>query len=105
MKARKFKTAERWATILTDEFSNQGVMEEELEIPSCLFGGPPVRDNIIKMGESQIGFMNIFARPLFEAVADILPAMQFSVEEILGNMSIWEKKIEEERDSKKIGRA
>ena len=101
MKARKFKTAERWATILTDEFSNQGVMEEELEIPSCLFGGPPVRDNIIKMGESQIGFMNIFARPLFEAVADILPAMQFSVEEILSNMSIWEKKIEEEKDNKK----
>ncbi|OCL04925.1 HD-domain/PDEase-like protein [Glonium stellatum] len=99
--ARKFTTAERWASILTDEFSHQGVMEEELEIPSCLFGGPPVRDNIIKMGESQIGFMNIFARPLFEAVADILPAMQFSVEEIINNMTIWEKKIEEEKDSKK----
>ncbi|KAF2709447.1 HD-domain/PDEase-like protein [Pleomassaria siparia CBS 279.74] len=95
--ARKFVTAARWANILTDEFSNQGVMEQELQIPSCLFGGPPVRDNLIKLGESQIGFMNIFARPLFEAVADILPAMRYAVDEILTNKDIWESKIEGER--------
>jgi 3',5'-cyclic-nucleotide phosphodiesterase len=45
--------------------------------------------------------MNIFARPLFEAVADILPSMRYVVEEILSNKSIWEDKIEEERDHKK----
>ncbi|KAL1613000.1 3',5'-cyclic-nucleotide phosphodiesterase [Paraconiothyrium brasiliense] len=99
--ARKFHTASRWANILTDEFSNQGVMEEELEIPSCLFGGPPVRDDIIKLGESQIGFMNIFARPLFEAVADILPAMRYAVDEILANKAIWEKKISDEKSKAK----
>lgn len=64
---------------------------------SCLFGGPPVRDDIIKLGESQIGFMNIFARPLFEAVTDILPAMQFAVDEILANKAVWEQKIDDER--------
>ena len=101
--ARKFDTAARWANILTDEFSNQGVMEQELQIPSCLFGGPPVRDDLIKLGESQIGFMNIFARPLFEAVADIMPGMQFAVDEILTNKSVWEKKIEQERETKKNG--
>ncbi|KAF1841503.1 HD-domain/PDEase-like protein [Cucurbitaria berberidis CBS 394.84] len=95
--ARKFETAAQWANILTDEFSNQGLMEEELQMPSCLFGGPPVRDDIIKLGESQIGFMNIFARPLFEAVTDILPAMRFAVDEILANKAVWEKKIDEER--------
>jgi hypothetical protein len=73
-------------------------MEIELNIPTQLFGGPPVLDNVIKMGESQIGFMNIFARPLFEAVAHILPAMQFSVDEILANKSVWEKKIEKEKE-------
>lgn len=76
-------------------------MEQELEMPSCLFGGPPVLDDLIKLGESQIGFMNIFARPLFEAVADILPSMRYVVEEILTNKSIWENKIEEERTRKK----
>ncbi|KAF2867266.1 hypothetical protein BDV95DRAFT_503420 [Massariosphaeria phaeospora] len=99
--ARKFDTAARWANILTDEFSNQGIMEQELQIPSCLFGGPPVRDDTIKLAESQIGFMNIFARPLFEGVADILPSMQFAVEEILTNQGIWETRIEEEREKMK----
>ncbi|KAL7779114.1 hypothetical protein CFE70_008617 [Pyrenophora teres f. teres 0-1] len=99
--ARKFETAAKWANILTDEFSNQGLMEQELEMPSCLFGGPPVREDVIKLGESQIGFMNIFARPLFEAVADILPAMRFAVDEMLINKDIWEKKIHDERHRKR----
>jgi hypothetical protein len=73
-------------------------MELELNIPTQLFGGPPVRDNIIKMGESQIGFMNIYAHPLFESVTDILPAMQFSVDEILNNKAIWQQKIDQEKE-------
>ncbi|KAF3045622.1 3',5'-cyclic-nucleotide phosphodiesterase [Didymella heteroderae] len=99
--ARKFETAAKWANILTDEFSNQGLMEEELQMPSCLFGGPPVRDDMIKLGESQIGFMNIFARPLFEAVTDILPAMRFAVDEILTNKAIWDSRIDQEKQRRK----
>jgi hypothetical protein len=76
-------------------------MEQELQMPSCLFGGPPVRDDIIKLGESQIGFMNIFACPLFEAVTDILPAMRFAVDEILANKAVWERKIDDERQKKR----
>lgn len=45
--------------------------------------------------------MNIFARPLFEAVADILPCMRYIVEEILSNKAIWDKKIEEEREKRR----
>lgn len=74
-------------------------MELELNIPTTLFGGPPVRDNIVKMGESQIGFMNIFAHPLFESVTAILPAMQFSVDEILSNKAIWQEKMEQAKES------
>jgi hypothetical protein len=70
-------------------------------MPSCLFGGPPVRDDIIKLGESQIGFMNIFACPLFEAVTDILPAMRFAVDEILANKAVWERKIDTARHKKR----
>ncbi len=72
-------------------------MEKDLGMPSVLFGGPPVRDSIIKMGESQIGFMNIFALPLFQAVTDVLPAMDFAVREMQCNMKIWNGKIEDEK--------
>lgn len=72
-------------------------MEKELNLPTCLFGGPPDRGDAVKMAESQIGFMNIFAGPLFEGISDILPAMRFSVAELEANRSTWEKKIEIER--------
>ena len=79
-------------------------MEKEVGIPTTLFGGPPELGNVIKLANSQIGFMNIFARPLFEAVADVLPAMGFAVDEIKINQGLWKSKIEQERtkeDSRK----
>src|ERR1700761_3014509 len=71
-------------------------METELEIPTCLFGGPPVPGDAIKLGESQQGFMNIFACPLFESVTDVLPAMHFAVDELEKNKVFWQEKIAEE---------
>jgi 3',5'-cyclic-nucleotide phosphodiesterase len=95
--ARVFPVAHQWANILTDEFANQGTMEEELGIPTCLFGGPPTPGDIIKLGESQIGFMSVFARPLFEGVASVLPAMSYTVDELERNRLLWEKRITDER--------
>ncbi|KAI5247153.1 HD-domain/PDEase-like protein [Aureobasidium subglaciale] len=95
--ARKYAVAARWAVILTDEFSNQGAMEKELNLPTCLFGGPPDREDLVKLAESQIGFMSIFAGPLFEGITAILPAMNFSTVEIETNRTIWEEKIHVEK--------
>lgn len=72
-------------------------MEKNVGIPTTLFGGPPELGNLVKLANSQIGFMNIFARPLFEAVTDILPAMEFAVREIKENQNLWGVKIEQER--------
>lgn len=72
-------------------------MEKELNLPTCLFGGPPDREDPIKMAESQIGFINIFAAPLFEGVTNLLPCMQYTVEELDLNRSIWERKIDTEK--------
>lgn len=72
-------------------------MERDVGIPTTLFGGPPELGNLIKLANSQIGFMNIFAYPLFEAVTDILPGMQFAVDEIKSNQSIWKFKIDAEK--------
>lgn len=68
-------------------------MEKDVGIPTTLFGGPPELGNLIKLGNSQNSFMNIFARPLFEAVTDVLPAMVFAVNEMKANQDIWTKKI------------
>lgn len=94
--ARPFDVAAKWAGILQLEFSNQGLMEKDVGIPTTLFGGPPELGNIIKLGNSQNSFMNIFARPLFEAVTDILPTMVFAVDEMKANQKIWTNKIQSE---------
>ena len=65
-------------------------------IPTTLFGGPPELGNLIKLGNSQNSFMNIFARPLFEGVTDILPVMVFAVNEMKANQAIWTEKIKME---------
>lgn len=70
-------------------------MEKEVGIESTLFGGPPELGNIVKLANSQNGFMNIFARPLFEAVSDILPTMSFAVDEMKANTETWKSKIEQ----------
>lgn len=67
-------------------------MEKDVGIPTTLFGGPPELGNLIKLGNSQNSFMNIFARPLFEAVTDVLPAMVFAVNEMKVNQEIWTRK-------------
>lgn len=71
-------------------------MEHDLGMSTTLFGGPPELGNVTKLANSQNGFMNIFACPLFEAVSDILPCMTFAVDEMRANQEIWKRKIEEQ---------
>lgn len=82
--------------ILTDEFARQASMEKDLGIPSALFAAP-VRE-IIELGKSQIGFMNMFAIPLFQGVTDVMPGMEFCVEELHQNKLAWETKIKQEQE-------
>ena len=95
--ARPFTVAAQWADLLQQEFANQGVMEKDVGIKSTLFGGPPEIGNTAKLANSQNGFMNMFARPLFEAVTDILPTMIFAVNEMEANTKVWNDKIEQEK--------
>ena len=66
-------------------------------IETTLFGGPPELGNVTKLANSQIGFMNIFALPLFDSVTDILPPMRFTVNQIKANQEVWKQRIEEEK--------
>ena len=100
--ARPFGVAAKWSDILQLEFARQGEMEKDIGIPTTLFGGPPELGNVTKLANSQLNFMNVYAGPLFEAVTDILPGMQFAGEEIQANRDIWKSKLEEEK-SKEIG--
>lgn len=74
--------------ILSDEFSRQASMESELQIPTALFSVPTKEQPALF--KSQLGFMNLFAIPLFQGVADILPTLKYTVDELETNKKLFE---------------
>jgi 3',5'-cyclic-nucleotide phosphodiesterase len=96
--ARPFDISAAWAKILMNEFARQGELEAELEIPTCLFGGPPNKEDMLGAAQSQKGFMNLFGFPLFQAISAIIPSVACSVETLEANQATWERKIQAEKD-------
>lgn len=72
-------------------------MEKEVGMETALFGGPPELGNLLKLATGQINFMTIFASPLFEGVADLMPQMWFAATQIKANKSVWQDLIEFEK--------
>ncbi|KAL2367177.1 hypothetical protein RJ035_004857 [Blastomyces gilchristii] len=87
--ARPWSIAKRWTNALQEEFAQQGKMEKTIGMETALFGGPPELGNIPKLAKGQIDFMTIFALPLFDSMADLIPEMTFTTVEIRRNKSIW----------------
>ncbi|RMD44751.1 hypothetical protein DV735_g290, partial [Chaetothyriales sp. CBS 134920] len=102
--ARPWDVAEKWTYLLQEEFAKQGEMEEAVGIGTTLFGGPPELGNMLKLANGQIGFMTIFAHPLFSNVSDIIPAMGFAADEINKNKAVWSDRAEIEKQ-KQVKRA
>jgi hypothetical protein len=75
--------------ILSEEFSRQASMENELEIKTSLMSEP--KQDKLSLTTAQLKFMNLFALPLFQGVADILPAMQYCVDELLLNKELFDQ--------------
>jgi 3',5'-cyclic-nucleotide phosphodiesterase len=94
--ARPWRIAEKWTQILQEEFANQGEMEREVGMETALFGGPPEIGNNYKLATGQIGFMSIFALPLFEGISDLLPQLQFTADHICRNQAQWQEISNEE---------
>ncbi|KAI1353064.1 hypothetical protein F5Y01DRAFT_67179 [Xylaria sp. FL0043] len=90
--ARRYDAALQWMNILCDEFSRQAAMEEEIGIKSSLIQ-PPKKD-FQSLAKAQLGFVKLFAIPLFQGVAEVLPQMQYTVSEVEKNTGHFEKALE-----------
>ncbi|KAI0400395.1 hypothetical protein F4802DRAFT_602108 [Xylaria palmicola] len=90
--ARRYDTALQWMNILCDEFSRQAAMEEEIGIPSSLISQP--KKDFMSLAKAQLGFVRLFAIPLFQGVADVLPQMQYTVLEIEKNTHYFDQAVQ-----------
>lgn len=95
--ARPFDVSAIWARILMNEFSRQGQLEAELQIPTCLFGGPPNKEDLLAAAQSQKGFMSLFGFPLFSGMTSVMPSVSCAIRELENNQQIWERRIEYEK--------
>lgn len=95
--ARPFDVSSTWARILMNEFARQGELEAELELPTCLFGGPPNKEDMLAAAQSQKGFMSLFGSPLFSGIADMMPSVKCAFDTLEANQDTWERKIAAEK--------
>jgi 3',5'-cyclic-nucleotide phosphodiesterase len=95
--ARPFDVSATWAKILMDEFARQGELEAELNLPTCLFGGPPNKEDMLAAAQSQKGFMSLFGSPLFSGIAEIMPSVRCAFNTLESNQDTWERKIQVEK--------
>lgn len=101
--ARPFEVSAQWAKILMHEFARQGELESELQIPTCLFGGPPDENDLLAAAQSQKGFMNLFGFPLFKGISEVMPNVSCTLSELEHNKEVWEKRIVEETARREAG--
>src|SRR6266480_2736284 len=92
--ARSYDIAVQWASILTDEFSRQASLETDLKIPTSL-AVAPTKASSLALAKSQIGFMKLFAVPLFGQIAEVMPEMAFGINEIEANLERWNAMIDD----------
>jgi hypothetical protein len=76
-------------------------METELAIPTSLMSVP--KKDIISLATAQLKFMNLFAIPLFRGAADIVPAMQYCVDELQLNTDLFDRWLLEEQERESPG--
>ncbi|GBC09025.1 hypothetical protein RclHR1_08560001 [Rhizophagus clarus] len=92
--ARPYHIAKSWSNVLLQEFSCQGNLERKLGLPVA-----PVNDGRVSQPDSQIGFIDYCAMPLFKIVSELIPEIEFTLRYLELNRKTWNDKKETESDN------
>lgn len=71
LQSRPHLVAKAWSTALLQEWSVQAKIEEEFKLPVSVMILNPAEAQA--QAKSQVGFINLFTQPLFDAMASTLP--------------------------------
>jgi hypothetical protein len=83
----------QWAKKIADEFYNQGDVERKLH-----FTVSPFMDRLnhkMDFPKGQMSFMNYIVIPLFEAGAEFVPQLEWTVQKIQDNKEYWQRREED----------
>eukprot|EP01063_Lacrimia_lanifica_P027904 TRINITY_DN3984_c0_g1_i1.p1 TRINITY_DN3984_c0_g1~~TRINITY_DN3984_c0_g1_i1.p1 ORF type:complete len:614 (+),score=199.56 TRINITY_DN3984_c0_g1_i1:52-1842(+) len=85
--SKPFAQANKWGTLVQEEFFTQGDTERELGLEVApLFD----RAAAAKGGASTAGFVKFCALPYFEAVVKVFPSLEYVAQQTRENLAVWE---------------
>ncbi|KDO25021.1 hypothetical protein SPRG_09751 [Saprolegnia parasitica CBS 223.65] len=90
--AKPWKTAERWASLITQEFFEQGQAEKRRGMPVS----PNCDATTTMVPELQIKFINFAVLPCFTILQALFPLASETVTHALTNIQYWEAKRDDE---------
>jgi hypothetical protein len=76
--------------VLLEEWAKQASLETDLELPVSVIASA---DQALQ-AKGQIGFIDLFTQPLFEAVSDVLPELQQYADSCAENRNTWAGRLE-----------
>ncbi|KAF0469187.1 HD-domain/PDEase-like protein [Gigaspora margarita] len=93
--ARPYHIAASWSNVLLEEFKCQGDLERKLGLPIG-----PINDRYGKttQSESQIGFIDFVALPLFKCAGDLIHELKFCVPYLEQNKKQWQERKENQNE-------
>lgn len=75
---------------MLEEWAKQASLETDLDLPVSVIASA---DQALQ-AKGQIGFIDLFTQPLFEAVSDVLPELQKYADSCAENRGIWSQRSE-----------
>lgn len=91
LQSRPIGVSQHWSSVLLEEWAKQASLEQDLSLPVSVVASA----DAALQAKGQIGFIDLFTKPLFEAVSDALPELQPYADSCVENQTIWKARLAE----------
>lgn len=91
LQSRPIDVSQHWSSVLLEEWAKQASLEQDLSLPVSVVASA----DAALQAKGQIGFIDLFTKPLFQAVSDALPELQPYADSCMENQTIWKARLAE----------
>ncbi|WWC69681.1 uncharacterized protein I206_103624 [Kwoniella pini CBS 10737] len=87
---RPIDVSQHWSSVLLEEWAKQASLESDLDLPVSVVASA----DAALQAKGQIGFIDLFTLPLFEAVSEALPELQVYADSCSDNRDVWQRRLD-----------
>ncbi|KAH7345359.1 hypothetical protein B0J17DRAFT_712954 [Rhizoctonia solani] len=90
---RPHAVSEHWSKVLLEEWACQATFEQELDLPVTVVN-VDISNGAKQQAQGQVGFIDLFTQPLFNATAGVIPQLSPITEQCATNRKLWHARME-----------